>query len=109
VQSCQSFMKCARGIILGIIMSETREIRLKRLKIRSWRRGIKEMDLILGAYADECMASLSDSELNAHETLMDEQDLDLYSWITGQFDCPEELKKALKRVKAHYLEKNAQA
>ncbi len=44
-------------------MNQTQEsvpedIRLKRLRIRSWRRGIKEMDLILGAFCDEELAGL---------------------------------------------------
>lgn len=40
-------------------MTETPEIRLRRLKMRSWRRGMKEMDLILGHFADEVLTGLS--------------------------------------------------
>ena len=86
-------------------MAENREIRLKKLRVRSWRRGIKEMDLMFGTFADEAMASLSAAELDAHEVLMAEHDQDLLSWFTGQHDTPDELKQALTRVQNHFLSK----
>lgn len=81
---------------------QDREKRLKRLKIRSWRRGIKEMDLILGGYADSEMANLSDSELDQHEAMMAEQDHDLYLWVSGQVECPEEHKVAIDRISRNF-------
>ncbi|MEO0913281.1 MAG: succinate dehydrogenase assembly factor 2, partial [Pseudomonadota bacterium] len=51
---------------------ETPEHRLKRLRLRSWRRGIKEMDLILGRFADAELAALSAEELDAYEALIAE-------------------------------------
>lgn len=60
------------------------ENRLKRLKIRSWRRGTKEMDLILGNFADRFGSSLSEEDLTALEALMDENDVEIYAWITGK-------------------------
>ena len=64
------------------------EARLKRLKMRSWRRGMKEMDLILGPFADAALADLSDTDLDAYERLLDENDQDLYLWVTGARDAP---------------------
>lgn len=69
---------------------EPRETRIKRLKIRSWRRGIKEMDLILGGYADKHLAEMSDGELDAFDSLLKENDQDLYQWVSGQAPCPDE-------------------
>lgn len=63
--------------------NETPEHRLKRLRLRSWRRGIKEMDLILGAYADARLAKLDAATLDAYEALLDENDQDLYKWVSG--------------------------
>jgi antitoxin CptB len=88
-------------------MSENRETRLKRLRIRSWRRGIKEMDLMFGTFADEKMASLNDTELDAHEMLMSEHDQDLLVWFTGQQETPEELKEALSRVQDYFISKKS--
>ena len=64
-------------------MNETREIRLKRLRLRSWRRGTREMDLVLGPYADGPLAGLDDDMLDAYEALLEEPDPDLYAWVSG--------------------------
>ena len=69
---------------------ETPEHRLKRLKMRSWRRGIKEMDLILGRFADERLAELDAETLDRYEALLDENDQDLYRWVSGGEAYPPE-------------------
>jgi antitoxin CptB len=71
-------------------MSETPEVRLKRLRMRAWRRGTKEMDLILGPWADACLAGLPADTLARFERLLDENDQDLYGWVTGQDGAPPE-------------------
>lgn len=58
--------------------------RLKRLRMRSWRRGIKEMDLILGPWADDRAATLTESEIDLTEALLGENDHDLYQWVTAR-------------------------
>jgi len=70
-------------------MTETRETRIKRLKIRSWRRGIKEMDLILGGFSDTGLAGLDDASMDAYEAMLDENDWDLYYWVTGAREAPD--------------------
>lgn len=69
-------------------MSEDQETRLRRLRLRSWRRGIKEMDLILGPFADAELAALGEAELEAYERLLEEPDWDLYAWVTGRAETP---------------------
>jgi len=64
------------------------EVRLKRLKMRSWRRGMKEMDLILGPFADGPLRTMSDAQLDDYESLLDENDQDLYLWVTGAKQAP---------------------
>jgi len=63
---------------------EPREVRIKRLAMRSMRRGIKEMDLILSAYAGDRLAAMSADALENYDDLLDENDHDLYQWVTGQ-------------------------
>lgn len=58
--------------------------RLKRLRMRAWRRGIKEMDLILGPWADASAETLTDSEIDLTEALLGENDHDLYQWVTAR-------------------------
>ncbi|MCB1391457.1 MAG: succinate dehydrogenase assembly factor 2 [Rhodobacteraceae bacterium] len=66
-------------------MTETEgESRLKRLRMRSWRRGIKEMDLILGPWADETLVALDAETLDLYEALLGENDHDLYQWVTAR-------------------------
>lgn len=79
-------------------MSETHEHRLKRIKIRAWRRGIKEMDLLIGGYADAHLATMSAEELDAFEALMEENDQDLLAWATGTQEVPQALKPMLDTV-----------
>ncbi len=71
-------------------MGETAENRLKRLKMRSWRRGTKEMDMILGPFADAEIAGLTPETLDLYEALLSENDQDLYVWMSGQEPLPPE-------------------
>jgi len=57
--------------------------RRKRLLFRCWHRGTREMDLILGRFADAEIASLSDDELGQFEQLIEVPDPDLYAALTG--------------------------
>lgn len=81
-------------------MSETRENRLKRLQMRSMRRGIKEMDIILMRYADERLAGMDDAALDAYELLLNENDQDLYQWVSGQQEAPADLQVQIADVRA---------
>ena len=64
------------------------DTRLRRLKIRSWRRGTREMDLILGGHFDREGAAMSDADLDAFEALLEENDHDIYAWVSGRAPAP---------------------
>ena len=68
---------------------ETPEARLKRMAMRSWRRGAKEMDLVLGPYADAQLATMTLAELDAYDALLAENDQDLMAWMMGQKPAPD--------------------
>ncbi len=75
--------------------------RRKRLLFRCWHRGTREMDLILGRFADAEIGNLSDDELTQLETLLEEADPDLYAAITGDEVLPAEVIGPLfARIKA---------
>ncbi|CUX79688.1 MAG: hypothetical protein HLUCCA05_08915 [Roseibaca calidilacus] len=76
------------------------EARLKRLKMRSWRRGMKEMDLILGPFADTDLARLDADELDAYERLLDENDQELYLWVTGALEAPAQHAPMLQTIRS---------
>ncbi|GGG73659.1 succinate dehydrogenase assembly factor 2 [Salipiger pallidus] len=68
--------------------TESPEHRIKRLSMRSMRRGIKEMDIILSRYAGARLSGMSAAELDRYEALLDENDQDLYQWVSGQKPAP---------------------
>ncbi|MFD1797577.1 succinate dehydrogenase assembly factor 2 [Paracoccus aurantiacus] len=84
---------------------EDPDIRLKRLRMRSWRRGMKEMDLILGPFADTALAGLAPELLDAYEQVMAENDQDLYRWVIarsrGEDAGPAEIADVLDVIAAH--------
>ena len=81
-------------------MAETAEARLKRLKIRAWRRGTKEMDLVLGPWADAHLAELSPERLELFESVMAQEDQDLMSWMMGYKEPPTEFAAFIQELGA---------
>ena len=53
--------------------------RRKRLLFRCWHRGTREMDLLLGRFADAHIADLSDADVDDLERLIELHDHDLYA------------------------------
>jgi antitoxin CptB len=75
--------------------------RRKRLLFRCWHRGTREMDLILGRFADAEIAGLSDAELAELERLIELPDPDLYAALTGDKPLSPEYNSALyDRIRA---------
>jgi antitoxin CptB len=72
----------------GPATPEAGDARLKRLAMRSWRRGTKEMDMILGPFADARLAGLPVARLALYDRLLGENDHDLYAWIIGTLPMP---------------------
>ena len=79
---------------------ETSEARLKRMTMRSWRRGTKEMDLILGPYAEARLGAMDLRALELYDRLLDENDQDLLPWVLGQVPPPEGLAGLLAEIGA---------
>lgn len=74
---------------------------LKRLRMRAWRRGIREMDLILGPFADDRLAAMTPETLARFERLLEENDHDLYRWISTGAPGPDDLAALLAEIGAH--------
>lgn len=64
--------------------------RRRRLLFRSWHRGMREMDLLMGQFADAHLIGFSDQELDLFEALSENQDQELLSWIDGSKPVPSE-------------------
>ena len=77
---------------------ETAEARLKRMRMRSWRRGTKEMDLVLGPFADTHLSDLSPRDLDLYDLLLEQNDQDLLPMVLGQRPAPDGLQGLLDRI-----------
>jgi antitoxin CptB len=71
--------------------------RRRRLLFRSWHRGIREVDLVLGRFADRVMADLTEAELDDYEKLLDVPTPDLLAWVMGELPVPPENETPLLR------------
>jgi len=66
------------------------DARRKRLRFRSWHRGTREMDLIMGSFADAHTPEFDGALLDQYEALLELSDPDLYNWISGHEPVPAE-------------------
>lgn len=83
-------------------------VRRKRLRFRAWHRGTKEMDLLMGPFADDHIAGLDDGQLAEFEALLSEPEPDVYGWITGNAAPPARLGGTiLDRIIAYHAAKHA--
>lgn len=79
--------------------------RRRRLLFRAWHRGTREMDLLMGRFADSAIAALDDGELAVFEALIEVPDRDLFAWITGAEATPANYDTAvLARLRDYHLE-----
>lgn len=72
--------------------------RRRRTKFRAWHRGMKEMDLILGRYADAHVDTMDVGKIAAFESLLEVLDRDLFKWFTGEGPVPAERDTPLFRA-----------
>jgi len=64
--------------------------RRRRILFRAWRRGMREMDLVMGRFADAHLATMSASELDEFERILDLPDPQVLAWLTGAAQIPSE-------------------
>ncbi|MDB5594738.1 MAG: flavinator of succinate dehydrogenase family protein [Hyphomicrobiales bacterium] len=77
--------------------------RRRRVLFRSWHRGMREMDIIYGKFADSEIAKLSEAELDDYEVLMELPDRDVLMFVTGEADTPESFDTPVfRRMKAFH-------
>ena len=72
--------------------------RRKRLLFRSWHRGTREADLLLGSFADAHLSAFDAAMLDRYEALLEIPDADLFDWITGRKLPPPEYDSDVTRL-----------
>ena len=77
--------------------------RQRKILFRAWHRGLREMDLIMGQFTDSYLGTMSDSDLDLFEQLIEQSDRDLLHWILDAEDIPSEFDTALlKAIRDHH-------
>ena len=89
------------------ISSEGLDERRRKLLFRSWHRGIREMDLVLGRFADAQIATLSDADLDEYEAWLEVPDQQIFSWVNGTQAAPAEIDTPLFRRLCDFHHKGA--
>jgi len=64
------------------------DVRRRKLRFRAWHRGMREVDLIMGRFADSEIARLTAAELAEFERLLEVPDHELLAWVTGEAEVP---------------------
>jgi antitoxin CptB len=64
------------------------DVRRRKILFRAWHRGTREMDLLMGRFADAALAGMSEAELDEFERLIEMPDPDLFRWVMGEADAP---------------------
>lgn len=82
--------------------TETIEVRRRRLRFRAWHRGTREMDLLMGSFADAHVPGFDAVQLDRFEALLELSDPDLYNWMTGREPVPAEHETDVMRLLADF-------
>jgi antitoxin CptB len=88
--------------------SEGLSERRRKLLFRAWRRGVREMDLIVGRFADAYIDKFDEPALDDFERLIEAPNADLYAWVVGQADIPANYDTAvLRQLKSFHSQAEA--
>jgi antitoxin CptB len=79
----------------SILSSAALDARRRQILFRAWRRGIREMDLVMGQFADANLPAMGEDELDEFERLLGVPDPQVLAWITGEERTPPEFDTAL--------------
>jgi antitoxin CptB len=85
------------------ISSADLDPRRRRMLFRAWHRGMREMDILMGQFADSALPNMPESELDAFEALLEAPDPELFKWLTGAAPLPAEFDTSVFRaLQAHH-------
>jgi antitoxin CptB len=89
--------------------SEGLDVRRRKLLFRAWRRGVREMDLIVGRFADAFIDKLDETSLDDFERLIEAPNAELYTWVVGDEAAPANYDTAALRQLIAFHAQNAKA
>lgn len=80
-------------------------IKRKKLVFRSWHRGTREIDLLLGRFADAHIGGFDDAQLALYDRFLNNSDPDIFNWVTGQEPLPPAEDNAVTRLLLEFYSK----
>ncbi|MGL9681930.1 MAG: succinate dehydrogenase assembly factor 2 [Wolbachia sp.] len=86
-------------------MTDTSLLR-KKLMYRSWRRGCKEIDILLGYFALKYLNKFSLNELIEYEKIVDLDDYELYCYVTCKANLPSNLDNKIIDLITYFIKAN---
>jgi antitoxin CptB len=100
------FWRWSNAVSTGTnLSSDGMDARRRRLLFRCWHRGIREMDLVLGRFADTQLEQLNETELDEVERWLDVPDQQIFAWVNGMEPTPAEFDTALFRRLSEFSNK----
>lgn len=74
------------------------DVRRRQLGFRAWHRGTREADILVGRFAESYLPNASADEVETFAALLDENDPDIYDWVTGKTALPAEMPVPLQSL-----------
>lgn len=85
---------------------EDQELKKKKLRLHSCRRGLLEVELLLSAFARKDLDQLTAPQLEEFERLLEMEDLDLWETVCGRRPLPPDVSAALlEKIRCYLPEK----
>mgnify|MGYP001242648360 CR=1 FL=1 len=88
---------------------EELDVRRKRLQFRSWHRGIRELDLLTGPFADRYVPGFTAEQLDEFEALLLQSDPDIYNWLVGHEPIPEAFDNEIVGLMKNFIQDSRKA
>ncbi|HXV25483.1 MAG TPA: succinate dehydrogenase assembly factor 2 [Alphaproteobacteria bacterium] len=88
------------------MIADDSEVRRRRLRFRAWHRGIREADLLFGGFADRHLSALDEAQLDRFERLLENNDAELYAWLTGREPVPSEYDHDVMALLRAYIDRS---
>ena len=78
-------------------MASDLPVRHRRLQFRSWHRGSREVDILLGQFCDQHLLEMKEEDLEQFETLLEQPDPDIWNWVIGRQKIPADFDNTVMR------------
>jgi antitoxin CptB len=85
------------------------ELIRRRLRFRSWHRGTRESDLLIGGFADAALDGFDSAQLNTYALLLQEDDPDIWEWVVRGAEAPASFAGLVEIMRAHVAARRSES